>query len=77
MSADDFHLPAELETLLLQVCAERDVPARRHDEIRSLVQTPRESWPACCGASCQPCVEESKEVAREVLARWLQLASAR
>jgi hypothetical protein len=70
MSAHDFDLPPALEALLQQVCAEEGVPARRLDEIRELVGTPPGTWPACCGSSCQPCVEDQKSVARLVLARW-------
>jgi hypothetical protein len=70
MAAHHFDLPAELEALLQQVCAEENVPARRQDELRELVSTSPSSWPVCCGASCQPCVEDSKALAREILARW-------
>ena len=70
MSAQDFDLPPQLEALLQAVCAEEGVPARRHDDIRSLVESPSSTWPACCGANCQPCVEDSKSIAREILARW-------
>jgi hypothetical protein len=70
MAAHHFDLPAELEALLQEVCAEERIPARRHDELRELVSTSPSSWPTCCGASCQPCVEDSKALAREILARW-------
>jgi hypothetical protein len=70
VSSSDFALPPELEALVQQVCAEENLPARRHDEIRELVSTPPSTWPACCGANCQPCVEDSKSVARAILARW-------
>ena len=70
MAARDFDLPAELEALVQRVCGEHGIASRSHDEIRWLVQTPVAEWPVCCGASCQPCVEASKELAREVLALW-------
>ncbi len=69
MSAEDFDLPAELETLLQGVCAEQAVPRRRHDEIRALLESRPSAWPLCCRGSCEPCVEESKRLAAEVLAR--------
>jgi len=70
MSADDYDVPADLEALLQEVCREQGVPPRQHDELRSLVTTPQSSWPACCGGSCSPCVEDPKSIAREILARW-------
>jgi hypothetical protein len=73
MGAQDFELPAQLEALLQEVCAEHGVPARRHDDIRALVESPSDTWPACCGASCSPCVEDSKSTARVILARWSQI----
>jgi len=70
MSAADFDLPAALETLLQQVCTERGVPVRHHDELRLLLRTPTERWPACCKASCYPCVDDRTRIAREILARF-------
>jgi hypothetical protein len=70
MGARDFELPAELEAVVREVCDEQDLPERRRDEIRSLVEGPVADWPACCGGSCEPCVETSKQLAREVLSRW-------
>jgi hypothetical protein len=70
MSAADYKLPADLEALLQEVCREQNVPPRQHDELRSLITTPQSTWPACCGGSCQPCVEDPKSIAREILARW-------
>jgi hypothetical protein len=70
MSATDYNLPAELEALLQQICREQNIPERQHDELRSLITSPQSSWPACCGGSCSPCVEDPKSIAREVLALW-------
>jgi hypothetical protein len=70
MSAADYNLPAELEALLQQICLEQNIPARQHDELRSLITSAPSTWPACCGGSCTPCVEDPKAVAREILARW-------
>jgi hypothetical protein len=69
MSAEDFDLPADLETLLQQVCHERGIAAREHDGLRTLLQSPPESWPSCCRAECKPCIDDHARVAREVLAR--------
>jgi hypothetical protein len=69
MSAADFDLPPDLEALLQQVCHEHGIPARQHDGLRSLLQSPPESWPICCRAECTPCVDEEARVAREILAR--------
>lgn len=69
MSARDFALPADLESLLQQVCAEREVPVRRHDELRSLLLTPRQRWPACCLGQCKPCIDDQTRIAGEVLSR--------
>ena len=70
MGASDFGLSADLEALLLEVCRREGVETRREDEIRALVASPPERWPACCGAACRPCVEDQKSIAREILARW-------
>jgi hypothetical protein len=70
MSAADYNLPDELEALLQLICLEQNIPARQHDELRSLITSPPSTWPACCGGSCTPCVEDPKAVAREILARW-------
>lgn len=72
MSAADYGLAPELEALLQQICSEQTIPARQHDELRSLITTPQSSWPACCGGSCNPCVEDPKATAREILARWAE-----
>lgn len=72
MGARDFDLPEPLEALLLAECEARGVAVRAHDEIRMLVGSPEESWPACCRGSCQPCVDEHKQVARAILASWRQ-----
>jgi hypothetical protein len=77
VSADDFRLPAALETMLEQVCAAQGVAPREHDAIRALVAVPPATWPACCGAACRPCVEEQKSLAREILARCYGLPVAR
>ena len=69
MSAEDFELPPSLEALLQEVCAEQGVPRRRHDELRLLLHQPQSSWPRCCGAACEPCVEDQAAIAREILAR--------
>lgn len=69
MAAKDFDLPAELETLLQQVCTERAVPRRRHDELRNLLREPQTNWPACCKGQCDPCVDDQVRIACEVLRR--------
>jgi hypothetical protein len=69
MSAADFDLPPDLETLLQQVCQERGIAPREHDGLRTLLQSPPESWPTCCRAECKPCVDDQVRVVREVLAR--------
>ena len=69
MSAEDFDLPPELEALLQEVCAEQNVPRRRQDELRLMLQQPESSWPRCCGGGCVPCVEDQTAIAREILAR--------
>ena len=70
MSAADYNLPPDLEALLQQICREQHIPPRQHDELRSLITTPQSTWPACCGGSCNPCVEDPKITAREILAAW-------
>lgn len=69
MAAEDFDLPVELEQLLQQVCRERAVPRRRHDELRALLRQPQTSWPECCKGQCDPCVDDQARIAREILAR--------
>lgn len=69
MSARDSGLSPTLEATLQEVCAEARVPVRRHDELRTLLASPPESWPRCCGASCHPCIDEQADLARTILAR--------
>lgn len=76
MSASDFDLPPALEAALMGTCRARAVARREQDAIRALVSSPPEAWPVCCGAECQPCVEDHKEVAREVLVRWRAVTGA-
>jgi hypothetical protein len=70
MSATDYSLEPELEAFLQQICREQNIPVRQHDELRSLLTVPQSIWPACCGGSCNPCVEDPKATAREILALW-------
>lgn len=77
MSASDFALPAELEALVIEACRREGVRSGREDEIRALVSSPVERWPACCGAACRPCVEDQKSLAREILARWRSRVGSR
>jgi hypothetical protein len=70
MASKDFALPDGLEALLQQVCAERSVPERHHDELRSMLMRFPGSWPACCHGKCDPCVDDQARIANEVLARW-------
>jgi hypothetical protein len=69
MSADDFDLPPRLERCLQQVCSERSVPKRRHDELRALLLQAEESWPACCRGKCEPCIDDQADIAREIRER--------
>jgi hypothetical protein len=70
MAARDFSLPDQLEACLVEVCRERAVPERRHDELRMLLLMPESRWPSCCGARCEPCVSDQIALAREAYARY-------
>jgi hypothetical protein len=70
MSAGHFSLPPALEVLLDEACERRRIPDRRRDEIRALLLQPSHAWPSCCRGSCDPCVDEQTQVAREILAHW-------
>ena len=70
MGASDFDLPPGLEALVREVCRAQGVASREQDAIRTLVSSPPDTWVACCGAACRPCVEDQKSVAREILERW-------
>ncbi len=70
MAAKDFSLPAALEALLQEVCAQHGVPERQHDELRSMLLRFPGSWAACCKGKCDPCVDDQARIAHEVLARW-------
>lgn len=45
-----------LEDALEQALRENGLDPSFEGDVRELLATPRERWPACCGGLCDPCV---------------------
>lgn len=56
----------DLEAALTQASEENDLPTYYRACVRPLLRMPESQWPACCGASCDPCSEQLVRVARRV-----------
>jgi hypothetical protein len=56
----------DVDAALAQASEENDLPTYYRACVRPLLRMPESQWPACCGASCDPCTEQLVRVARRV-----------
>jgi hypothetical protein len=49
-------MSGEVERAVDQAMHEQRVPAWYRESVLGMMAEPRESWPACCGNDCEPCV---------------------
>ena len=45
----------ELERALDRALAENFLDEAHREDVRALLDLPRERWPPCCGSFCDPC----------------------
>lgn len=58
----------DLEQALVQASVEVGLQDYYRDMVRPLLRMPREQWPSCCGAGCEPCAQTLVAVAERVAA---------
>jgi hypothetical protein len=56
----------ELNEALAQASEEVGLQEYYRDMVRPLLRMPREQWPSCCGAGCEPCAQTLVAVAERV-----------
>jgi len=56
----------ELEQALTLASDENGLQEYYRDMVRPLLRMPREQWPSCCGAGCEPCAQQLVRVAERV-----------
>jgi hypothetical protein len=59
--------PSRVADAVAQACRECHLDPALEGSVHAYLDEPEDLWPACCGSSCDPCVQTLGSAARRAL----------
>lgn len=59
--------PSRVADAVAQACREFHLDPALEGSVHAYLDEPEDLWPACCGSSCDPCVQTLGSAARRAL----------
>jgi hypothetical protein len=61
------YTPDQIRDAVEQACREQHIESMYIGSVHAFLEEDEDSWPACCGSSCEPCVLTLEAAARRAL----------